>query len=83
MQQVEGTRASSAAVSTSDLRGRKEDVRKLNMSRGERTLEKKSHKYKKAVREMLQDRSCEIEAMGTYPQNGSVLELPLGLNAAL
>ena len=34
--------ASSAAVSTSGLRGRKEDVRKLNMSRGERTLEKKS-----------------------------------------
>ena len=33
--------ASSAAVSTSGLRGRKEDVRKLNMSRGERTLEEK------------------------------------------
>ena len=33
--------ASSAAVSTSGLRGRKEDVKKLNMSRGERTLEEK------------------------------------------
>ena len=41
--------ASSAAVSTSGLRGRKEDVRKLNMSRGERTLEKKSTNIKKYI----------------------------------
>ena len=38
--------AASAAVSTSGLRGRKEDVRNLNMSRGERTLEKKSTNIK-------------------------------------
>ena len=37
--------ASSAAVSTSGLR-RKEDIRKLNMSRGERTLEMKSTNIK-------------------------------------
>ena len=38
--------ASSATVSTSGLRGRKEDVRKLSMSRGERTLEMKSTNIK-------------------------------------
>ena len=49
--------ASSAAVSTSGLRGRKEDVKKLNMSRGERTLEKKSTNIKRA-----EERNYEREA---------------------
>ena len=42
---------------------------------------------REAMREKLRERSYEREAtrekFWTYPQNGSVLALPLGLNAAL
>ena len=52
--------ASSAAVSTSGLR-RKDDVRKLNMSRGERTLEKKSTNISIFIRQFSPKTNLQIK----------------------